>query len=120
MYNKIFEQMQEIVNNKYKHGTIILIDNETDRGIGKTRSMELIAEIYGLTLLKKFMYPESGIKIKVEDEEVKPMLQHKTPYILDEGFTLEEINLIKSHYNIIFALVDTNYLGQKFIKIDKE
>jgi hypothetical protein len=119
MENKLFEQMQNIIKNESLHGTIVLLDNKEDRGIGKTSSISMLADIYQLKVGKKHNYPECGIKLNTnEDYYAGKIYNSEDMYILDEGFTLNEVNILKKYYNIIFALVNVNQLNG-FVMVEK-
>ena len=101
--NDIQKVMDKIARDKSKHGTIIST-NKIDRNCGKTYSLELIAEYFGYTVIKKgWTGSRENIKVRFS-ENVNSIRGSKEDFVIDEGYTLEEIREFKKYINVIFAL----------------
>jgi len=100
MENKIFEQMQSIVKDESRWGTIIYVD-ESDRGRGKSYNLQKLAEVYNLTLVNKYENRLCIDKFANRGRSKK----YDRQYVLDEGYSLEQIAELSQYYNIILSIV---------------
>jgi len=102
--NDIQKVMDKIARDKSKHGTIIST-NKIDRNCGKTYNLKLIAEYYGYTVLKRYCETNHNENTKVIFSITANSIGgNREDFVIDEGYTLEEIREFKKYINVIFAL----------------
>ena len=80
-----------------------------------------MSDIYGLTIGYKYSWMDSGVKL-VPNEILlmgKRKENDKRLFILDEGFTLDEVVILSKYYNIVLALVETNALAPNIVGINR-
>ena len=100
MENTIFEQMQEIVKDESRWGTIFTV-NDSHRGIGKSYNIDLIAQAYDLIVIKRNNHSTKSFHKNIRDIH---QLTKGTRIILDELFSLKEIEDLEKRFTVVFAL----------------
>lgn len=107
--SKIQQQFDGIARDKTKWGTIFNT-NDLQRGKGKSYNIEKVAEYFGFTVINKYLGREPRLGVEFIH---RPTINHvrgkKDIFVLDEGFTIDEIREFKKHVNVVFAIWNPNH-----------
>ena len=104
MNNKMFEQMQEIVKSE-PSSPIIILTSDKDRGAGKTHNLKILQQLYGVKIACGFGSPREKVRLIANEHYLYGRRYDPSMYVLDEGYSIEEVKLLSRYYNIAFALV---------------
>lgn len=99
-FSFVENKIRDICNNQNKHG--IIIDTRDLRGVGKSYSIDKIANEFGYKVCRKYA-------INKTDLLYNTIRGRRDKIILDEGFTLEEIKDAMEVADVVFAMWTSSY-----------
>lgn len=107
--NSIQIQMDSIARDESKWGSIIDIGYDS-RGKGKTFNLEKVAEYFDWTVLRKHTGGDPRLNVEIYSNTKPNHIRGKNKiFVMDEGFTLDEIREFQRYGVIVFSLWSSLY-----------